>query len=99
MPEQCQLNALVDHIFTFAALNSDKGPTYNNEESRKAFEGAIIFCSNTLGPGKVPPIGGGGEEPQNKDEPTKGSSKFWLHTYRDVLKGGPCCQSQSRLRM
>ena len=82
LPEQCQLNALVDHIITFAALNSDKGPTYNNEESRKAFEGAIVFCSNTLGPGVVPPIGGGG--PQNKDEATKGRATFW---------GGPCDQS------
>ena len=78
MPEQCQLNALVDHIITFAALNSDKGPTYNNEESRKAFEGAIIFCTNTLGPGAVPPVGGGGgggggPGPQKKDETDKGT--------------------------
>ena len=69
MPEQCQLNALVDHIITFAALNSHKGPTYNNEESRSAFEGAIDYCTSS---GQiVPPVGGGAPQ-QKTEEQTKG---------------------------
>ena len=73
MPEQCQLNALVDHIITFAALNSDKGPTYNNVESRTAFEGAIDYCTNS---GQiVPPVGGGAPQ-QKTEEETKGKALF-----------------------
>ena len=90
LPEQCQLNALVDHIITFAALNSDKGHIYNNEESRKAFEGAIIFCSNTLGPGAVPPFGD--QTPQKIHESLKGSNNFRLQS-RNICQYILICSS------
>ena len=63
----------MDHVITFAALNSDKGPTYNNEESRSAFEGAIDYCTSS---GQiVPPVGGGAPQ-QKTEEETKGKALF-----------------------
>ena len=68
----------MDHIITFAALNSHKGPTYNNEESRSAFEGAIDYCTSS---GQiVPPVGGGAPQ-QKTEEQTKGKAMIIEASY------------------
>ena len=68
----------MDHIITFAALNSHKGPTYNNEESRSAFEGAIDYCTSS---GQiVPPVGGGAPQ-QKTEEQTKGKAMIVEASY------------------
>ena len=68
----------MDHIITFAALNSHKGPTYNNEESRSAFEGAIRFCTES---GQIVPPVGGGTPQQKTEEQTKGKAMIIEASY------------------
>ena len=86
LPEQCPLESLVDHLISFAALNSAKAPTYNNDESRSAFEGAVTFCTNTLGPNVVPPIGGFPQQSQQN----QGRTSIQCTPSKDCFSSAVC---------